>query len=442
MDTVKIEQYVNTKSQFSTVPFPDKIMGRVVSIRSSGKIIFVDILCVAEKIHKDSVHYQASIDANNPKFNWFKVNVSRGDILTMTGEDGSSKTGHPTFFIDDVCLMNKAVSTVPNESIENMDDEFVLRQRMAASIMSRDVRNTFRTRSKILSGLRDELKHNGFYEAETPVLQNVKCGALASPFKTHHNALNADFYLRVAPETHLKRYLAASYLPAVYEIAKCFRNEGISTNHLQEFTMLEFYKVGCNMQEIIVLTLNLLDTIVQSLELNKTFDTTYLDFNDLMKQKGVDPTDPNLRRVLGELGFISNDEVETWEALDDFFKHNVRPNLPKDTFCIVSGYPAEMTPLAVSNRNKSSMVQIIFNGQELAKMYQELVDPIELEDNLKEQARCVSDESMQLDHQFIEDVSYGMPPMIGCGIGIDRVISVMSNLPIKHVIPFPLMNKA
>ena len=328
----------------------------------------------------------------------------------------------------------------------------------------RDARRVFLGRSKLYAYIHKFLGENGFLEVETPILQNAVCGASAKPFYTHHNALDMDCNLRIAPETYLKQCIAGGF-DRVYEVAKCFRNEGMDTEHLQEFTQVEWYASYWNFEDNIKFYQKFIKGLLMEL-----VGTTCIEYNGNVIDFGKENWTrinyvEEMRRVFGfdfldieepselkdkivEKGLFSYEDLNDYKSLSqiiDFcYKKLVRANIVEPT--IIYNYPAVMIPLARRNDNDKRIIdvfQVLVCGTELCKAYSELVDPVvqrkAFEDQLKAKAQG-DDETMDLDEGFLRAMEQGMPPISGLGFGIDRLMMIIFNQPsIRDVVLFPQM---
>jgi lysyl-tRNA synthetase class 2 len=325
-------------------------------------------------------------------------------------------------------------------------------------------RRRFEVRSRLITHIRRWLDDRGFLEVETPMLQAAASGAAARPFSTHHNALDRDFYLRISPETFLKRVVAGGF-DRVYEIGRNFRNEGIDSSHLQEFTMLEWYAAYWdytdNMATVRDLIVSALESVVGTTVVE--VDGVSIDFGtewpvidyrtavrdatgiDLAAVRDVDA----LKAAIAERGIADDlDDAPSYAALVDLlYKRTVRPSLVQP--CFLVHHPAELVPLARRNDDDPDvldMFQVVVAGWEIVKAYSELVDPVEQEERLLEQVRmreAGDDETMMMEDDFIEAMRHGMPPMSGLGLGIDRFVALATGAPtLRDVVLFPLLREA
>jgi lysyl-tRNA synthetase, class II len=394
-------------------------------------------------------------------FALFTSQVSVGDFVGVQGEMFVTKTGEPTIRVEQFSLLNKCLRTLPDKYHGVEDIEKRYRQRYLDIVMNHDSRVVFQKRISVVKALRRCLEDEGFLEVETPVLQTLQSGALARPFHTHHNALDIDVVLRIAPETYLKRLIGAG-MDKVYEFARCFRNEGISATHLQDFTMLEFYASYWNaarMQGFIAKMFRSLITEVfqkttvtlHAVEIDFSVEWPVYDYCTLiLNDSGIDVRIENTREkllsALKKKGISLDDSASlNWANLvDALFKKLTRLKLVQP--CFIEKYPAEMAPLARRNEQNPEFVdmfQFLVAGVEIVKAYSELVDPLDQRERFEEQmnAREAGDEeTMPLDEDYLTAMDHGFPPICGVGIGIDRLTMVLCGCEnIKDTVLFPLL---
>ncbi len=434
-----------------------KTAGRVVSMRTMGKALFANIYDFSGTTQL----YLRRDPANPSIFDEFVAEVAIGDHIGVGGEMFTTKMGEKTINASSYALLNKALLTLPEKfhGIENVETRY--RKRYLDVLMNPDTRYVFAQRIKIIKTMRRFLEDHNFVEVETPILQTTPSGALAKPFHTKHNALDLECTLRIAPETWLKRLVGAGF-DKVYEFAKCFRNEGISPAHLQEFTMLEFYAAYWNWQDQQRFCAEMTRYVIKEVfgKTTMTVREHEVDFGGewpvytlaelIARDTGIDivaaHTKPLLLAATKERGLVIEDAATLgWASLvDDLYKKHSRPKLIQP--CFVTKYPAEMAPLARKNPNDGRFVdlfQFVVTGVELIKAYSELVDPIDQRSRLEAQqlARQAGDaEAMPMDEDFLVAMEHGFPPMAGVGIGIDRLVTVLCERDnIKEAVFFPLM---
>jgi len=437
-----------------------KIAGRIVLMRKMGKMTFLTIQDIEGRI-------QASIKIDmvgEEKYEFFKNNVDLGDFIGVVGEVFTTHTGEKTVRADSFEFLGKALKPLPEKFHGLTDIETVYRNRHVDLIMSEEARKTFLLRSNFIKEMRNYLNNIGYIEIETPILNNKASGATARPFTTHHNALDIDLYLRIAPETYLKRAVVGGFTK-VFEVARCFRNEGMDATHLQDFTMVEGYGAYLNYKDNMKLLQNMLQTIIMNLfntleiqigdkvvDLSGTWES--ISFRDLiLKYANIDIKEFNTKELL--LNKIKKDNIQIdsdtpledlgyGNLVDQLYKKVARPNVIGPIY--LTEHPIDLSPLARANDIDNSITdrfQLIINGAEIINAYSELVDPIEQEARLLKQAELKAngdEEAMPMDYDYIEAMEYGMPPISGWGMGVDRLIQLLTNSDnIKDIILFPLM---
>ena len=437
---------------------PVKLAGRVTAQRWLGKLMFGRIYDIDGEIQFSMSREE--LGEENYKF--FKSNVDLGDFVGLTGELYHTTAGELTVRVTGYEILAKALRPLPEKFHGLTDVETRYRQRYLDIISNEDTRRTMKMRFKMLRIIRDYLNDNGFVEVETPIMQTVASGAAARPFVTHHNALDADFYLRIAPELFLKQTIAAGF-DRVFELGKNFRNEGMDAMHLQEFTMLEWYAAYWNYRDNMAFSWAMVQKILMELRgtLQIEYQGTQLDFskyeeidytarmNELL---GVDILEfrdaPALKKQLVDAGMFSAAELDPLKSVpaivDYVFKRKVRDQIVHPA--MVYNYPAYMIPLARRNDadgRRIDIFQLIVCGAELIKAYSELVDPIVQRAAFEEQMAnkaAGDDEAFDLDEDFLRAMEHGMPPISGLGLGIDRFFSIIADAPtLRDVILFPIM---
>lgn len=436
------------------------IAGRIVFMRKMGKLSFVRIRDI-----EGDMQLEIKIDlVGEDKYGFFKKQIDTGDFIGASGEIFTTQTGEKTLRVHSFEFLGKALRPLPEKFHGLADMEMKYRQRYVDLITNEETRKVFLGRSKFYAFLHKFLDENGFLEVETPILQNAVCGASAKPFYTHHNALDIDCNLRIAPETYLKQCIAGGF-DKVYEVAKCFRNEGMDSEHLQEFTQVEWYASYWNFEDNIKffqkfiknLLLELVGTTVIEYQGN-TIDFGKDNWNrinyveEMTKLFGFDflaIDDPSkLKDMIVEKGLFSYADLEDYKSLsqiiDYCYKKMIRESIIEPT--IIYNYPAVLIPLARRNDNDSRIIdvfQVLVCGTELCKSYSELVDPMIQRKNFEDQLKAKAlgdDETMELDEGFLSAMEQGMPPISGLGFGIDRLMMIIYNQPsIRDVVLFPQM---
>ena len=437
-----------------------RIAGRIVFMRKMGKLSFVRIRDI-----EGDMQLEIKIDmVGEEAYEFFKKQIDTGDFIGAEGEIFTTQTGEKTLRVHKYEFLGKALRPLPEKFHGLTDMEMKYRQRYVDLIMNDETRRVFLGRSKLYAYIHKFLGDNGFLEVETPILQNAVCGASARPFYTHHNALDMECNLRIAPETYLKQCVAGGF-DRVYEVAKCFRNEGMDSEHLQEFTQVEWYASYWNFEDNIKFYQSFIRGLLMELVGTTTieYQGNVIDFGkenwnrinyveEMRNKFGFDflciEEPQELKDKIVENGLFSYEDLEDYKSLSqiiDFcYKKLVRANIVEPT--IIYNYPAVLIPLARRNDEDKRIIdvfQVLVCGTELCKAYSELVDPMvqreAFEDQLKAKAQG-DDETMELDESFLLAMEQGMPPISGLGFGIDRLMMIIFNQPsIRDVVLFPQM---
>lgn len=447
-----IEKVLKSFSKLKSKSF--YIVGRVTSVRTHGKIAFLDLVDGSGKIQL----YLSKKDMGKI-FN-FLDKLDLGDFIQVKGSPYLTKRGEKSLAIKDIVILSKSLRPVPETFYGLKDIEERYRKRYLDLLANPGVIDTFKVRGKIIIVIRDFLKDNDFIEVETPVLQPLYGGALARPFTTTHNVLKEKLYLRIAPELYLKR-LVIGGLERVYEIGKNFRNEGISTTHNPEFTMLELYVAYFSYHELMKFTERMVVEIVKDIKGKSEFEYQSkriklkapfkrISYRDIVKKCSgidIDKTDtlPKLKKEIKNKNIkvkVSKD-ISWGKLVDELFKETTRKNIHEPTFVI--DYPVELNPLAKRKADDPSKIerfQLYIGGLELGNAFSELNDPEDQYNRFKEQERFTGDEKHEIDKDYIEALEYGMPPTAGLGIGIDRLVMLLTNHDsIREVVLFPALKK-
>ncbi len=434
---------------------PVTVVGRVVSRRDMGKSVFSHIRDGSGEIQL----YLRKQELGDDVFERFVRLIDLGDFVQATGRLFRTKTGEVSVRVSDYALLTKALNAPPEKWHGLQDVETRYRQRYADLIANAEVREVFATRSKIVSAIRRHLDGLGFLEVETPVLQPLYGGAAARPFVTHHNALDRDFYLRIADELYLKRVIVGGF-EKVYEISKDFRNEGVDRNHSPEFTMLEWYEAFVDYQTTMERAETLLAAVATevfgepSIPYKETRIELKLPFRRvslrqaILDASGIDYValpDQNDLLVAARKAGADIPAGTVWPRIvDEMLKQFVRPFLIEPTILI--DYPVELSPLAKRKPDDPTHVerfQAYIGGAELTNAFTELNDPMDQLARFMGQARdraAGDEEAMPIDMDFVNALMYGMPPTSGIGIGIDRLTALFTNQPtLRDVILFPAM---
>jgi lysyl-tRNA synthetase, class II len=431
------------------------VAGRIMAKRGMGKTAFMDLRDGSGKI-------QLFFRINNlgDKYNQVK-DIDIGDILGAKGKLFLTRSGEPTIEVEDFTLLAKAIQPLPEKFHGLSDVEKRYRQRYLDLIANPEVKKTFEIRSRIICQVRDFLNCRDFLEVETPVLQPEAGGASARPFITHHNALDHDFYLRIALELHLKRLIIGGF-DKVYEIGRIFRNEGIDFKHNPEFTMLESYEAYADYQDVMKMLEEMVSTVCQ-----KVIGTNQIEYNGqtidftppwkrlelrqaVIQFAGLDydqfPDTASLKAEMTRRGIQFDPHRERGKLIDELVSTYVDPNMVQPT--ILYDYPIELSPLAKKKPGNDLIVErfeAYAGGMEIANAFTELNDPLDQRQRFLAQMeeRAAGDEEAQkMDEDFVLAMEHGMPPTGGLGVGIDRLVMLLTNQQsIREVILFPALRE-
>ena len=443
------------KTEFETLENQDvAIAGRLMSKRIMGKASF----CNIQDRNGTIQSYVSRNDIGDENYAAFKK-FDIGDIIGIIGFVFKTKTGEISIHAKEVTLLSKSLQVLPEKFHGLKDQELRYRQRYIDLIVNPEVKDTFMKRSAIIKEIRNFLDNRGFLEVETPVLQSISGGAAARPFITHHNAMDIDMYLRIALELPLKRLIVGG-LERVYEIGRVFRNEGISIRHNPEFTLIEIYQAFTDYNGMMDLTEDLFRTVAQNVlgttkiqygghELDLRQKFARITMVDAVKQySGVDfdkvIDTEEAKKLAKEHNIPFEDRHEKGDILSFFFEEYAEKNLIQPTFVI--DYPIEISPLTKKKVDKPGFTErfeLFIVGREYGNAYSELNDPIDQKERfLKQEAlRAAGDEEANMiDNDFITALEYGMPPTGGLGIGIDRMVMLLTEaVSIRDVLLFPAM---
>ena len=434
-----------------------KVAGRMMAKRVMGKSSFSKIKDGSGEIQL----FLSSSELSQEIYDLFKT-LDVGDIIWVKGQLFKTKTDELTINVAELELLTKSLRPLPEKYHGLTDTEIRYRQRYLDLMMSKDSQNVFRTRSKIVSKIRNYLSDQDILEVETPMMHPIPGGAVARPFVTHHNALDRELYLRIAPELYLKRLVVGGF-DRVFEINRCFRNEGVSTQHNPEFTMLELYVGYCTGEDIMNLTEDMIFQIAlevkgsnvvnyqgKEYDVSKPFQRVTLEDSVLAHNPNLDVKllrdKDYLTRVCADLGIEVRKNYGSGKLLLEIFEKTVEHNLAQPTF--ITDYPKEVSPLSRANDEDPWLVdrfEFFLAGRELANGFQELNDPDEQAErfNLQVQQReSGDDEAMVYDEDYIQALEYGLTPTGGLGVGIDRLVMFLTNSSsIRDVLLFPQMKE-
>lgn len=437
-----------------------KIAGRITAVRKIGKLTFFRISDIDGEI-------QAAIkkdEIGEERYNHFHQIIDTGDFIGLEGAVFTTKTGEKTLRVKEYMFLGKSYLPLPEKFHGLQNPEMIYRQRYLDLIMNKEAKERFLLRSKLTKAIRRYLEDEHYIEIETPVLTNKPSGALAKPFTSHHNALDIDVFLRIAPETYLKRAIVGGFTK-VFEFARCFRNEGMEATHLQDFTMLEAYYAYYNYLDNMKFLQNMLVSVIK-----EVYGKTQLSINDhdiefdgewpivtfrelLIKDCGIDINQFDTAKSLLTEIKRNNIELNSTDDLDSMGKGNLidllykkvsRPQIIQPTF--LTEHPIELSPLARANDENPQITdrfQLIINGAEIINGYSELVNPTEQKLRLEDQAALNKNgdqEAMVMDTDYLIAMRHGMPPISGWGMGIDRLVQVITGTNnLRDSVLFPLM---
>ncbi len=430
------------------------IAGRIMSKREMGKASFCDI---QDRDGRIQLYVRINEVGEEAYEDFRKYDI--GDIIGVEGEVFKTKKGEISVKIDKIKLLAKSLQPLPEKWHGLRDVELRYRQRYVDLIVNPEVKETFIKRSKIIKSVRKYLDNRGFLEVETPLLNPIPGGANARPFITHHNTLDIDLYLRIAPELYLKRLIVGG-LEKVYELGRMFRNEGMSIKHNPEFTMMEVYQAYADYKDMMDLAEGIITTaamevtggtkiVYQGEEIDLTPPWNRITMLEAVKKyAGIDfdqiTGDEEARRVAKERGIQVEENAKWGEVLNAFFEEYVEDNLVQPT--IVYDYPVEISPLTKRKPDRPELTErfeIFIVGREFGNAYSELNDPIDQRERFLDQMRkreAGDEEANMIDEDFLNALEYGMPPTGGLGIGIDRLVMLLTDsYSIRDVLLFPTM---
>ena len=442
------------KEELDTQNISVTIAGRIMTKRGKGKAGFAHVQDLSGQIQI----YVRQDAVGEEQYEIFNL-IDLGDIVGIKGQIFKTKVGELSIKASSFEILSKSLRPLPDKFHGLKDVEQRYRQRYLDLIMSEESKQTFITRSQIIRSIRNYLDHNGYLEVETPMMHAIAGGASARPFVTHHNTLDMTLYMRIAIELHLKRLIVGG-LEKVYEIGRVFRNEGVSTRHNPEFTMIELYEAYADYQDIMELTENLVAHVAQEVlgtttvqygeyEIDLKPQWKRLHMVDAIKEyTGVDfwnvTSTEEAKQLAKENGITYKETMEYGHIVNEFFEQKVEEKLIQPTF--IFGHPVEISPLAKKNPDDprfTDRFELFIVAREHANAFTELNDPIDQRERFEAQLverEQGNDEAHEMDEDFVEALEYGMPPTGGLGIGIDRLVMLLTNsASIRDVLLFPQM---
>ena len=448
------EKFVDPVEGEETEPMQVSIAGRLMAKRGHGKASFCDLQDMYGRIQI----YVKLDEVGAESYEEFKK-YDVGDIIGIEGSVFKTHMGEISIKVQKITLLAKSLRPLPEKYHGLKDTELRYRQRYVDLIMNNDVKNTFIARSKIVQGMRRYLDERGYLEVETPILNTIPGGAAARPFVTHHNTLDIDMYLRIAPELYLKRLIVGGF-HKVYEIGRLFRNEGMDIKHNPEFTTVELYSAYEDYHDMMNITEGIISTLAkdvcgdtkinyQGTEIDLTPGWKRITMIDAIKEvAGVDfattNTDAEAKNMAESLGIEVEEGMTRGHIINLVFEERVEDTLIQPTF--VMDYPIEISPLTKKKPSDPRLVErfeLFIGGREYANAYSELNDPIDQKERFIAQVaerEAGNEEANMMDNDFVQSLEYGMPPTGGLGIGVDRLIMLLTNsYSIRDVLLFPTM---
>jgi|TARA_B100000959_G_scaffold131265_1_gene137583 lysyl-tRNA synthetase class 2 len=452
-------QYENkSKEELEGEPIKAAVAGRMMSRRIMGKASFAHIQDMSGKIQLYVRRDDLADGVYNDGFKKWDI----GDIIGATGTIMKTNKGELSIHVDSIELLTKSLQPLPEKFHGLTDQEIRYRQRYVDLIMNEETRNTFKTRSRVIEFLRSYLKNENYTEVETPMMHVIPGGATARPFTTHHNSLDMELFLRIAPELYLKRLVVGGF-EKVFEINRSFRNEGLSPRHNPEFTMLEFYQAYSDYEDLMNLTEDMMRKLTSNLfdsnqvsyqdetyDLEKPFERMTVFESILKHNKAINNSDlqslEKIRNVAEKLEIPFEENYGLGKIQIEIFEKTVESKLLSPTF--ITQFPTEVSPLARKNSDDpfvTDRFEFFIAGREIANGFSELNDPEDQAERFNKQVeekKSGDAEAMHFDDDYIKALEYGMPPTAGEGIGIDRLVMFLTNSPsIRDVILFPHMRQ-
>ena len=443
------------------------LAGRILSRRIMGKASFAELQDATGKIQIYLNRDELCPDEDKMMYNTvFKKLLDRGDIVGVKGTTFTTQSGEPSVLVKELTVLSKSIRPLPSVKTDEegqvhdafTDPELRYRMRYVDLVVNPEVKRTFEARSRVIQAMRDAFTEQGWLEVDTPVLQAIPGGAAARPFITHHNALDIPLYLRIANELYLKRLIVGGF-DGVFEFSRNFRNEGMDRTHNPEFTVLELYVAYQDYHWMMETIEQLLDRVCQAVHGTNTatLEGNTIDFappyrrlsmrDAILEHAGVDidgMDESALRGACDSLGIEVDDSMGKGKLIDEIFGEKCEHHLVQPTF--ITDYPVEMSPLTKAHRDKpgyTERFELFINGTEVANAYSELNDPIDQRERFEGQLKLGErgdDEAMFIDQDFLRALEYGMPPTSGVGIGVDRLVMMLTDQrSIQEVLFFPQM---
>ena len=443
------------------------LAGRILSRRIMGKASFAELQDATGKIQIYLNRDELCPDEDKTMYNTvFKKLLDRGDIVGVKGTTFTTQTGEPSVLVKELTVLSKSIRPLPSVKTDEdgqvhdafTDPELRYRMRYVDLVVNPEVKRTFEARSRVIQAMRDAFTEQGWLEVDTPVLQAIPGGAAARPFITHHNALDIPLYLRIANELYLKRLIVGGF-DGVFEFSRNFRNEGMDRTHNPEFTVLELYVAYQDYHWMMETIEQLLERVCQAVHGTNTatLEGNTIDFappyrrlsmrDAILEHSGVDidgMDEAALRGACASLGIEVDDSMGKGKLIDEIFGEKCEHHLVQPTF--ITDYPVEMSPLTKAHRDKpgyTERFELFINGTEVANAYSELNDPIDQRERFEDQLKLGErgdDEAMFIDQDFLRALEYGMPPTSGVGIGVDRLVMMLTDQrSIQEVLFFPQM---
>ncbi len=454
--THTIKQAIDSFDAFSKTKKVIILAGRIRTIRTHGGLTFANIEDQSGQIQL----FLKRDEISNEAYKMVK-NLDIGDFIGINGMLFTTKKGEKTLLVKKYKIFTKSLLPLPEKWHGLSDEEIRYRKRYLDLIINKDIKELFIKRTGFINNIREYLNLKGYLEVETPVMEAIPGGADAEPFTTHHNKLDIDLYLRISLELHLKRLMVGGF-EKIYEIGKVFRNEGMSTQHLQEFTMLEFYWAYADYEDLMTFVENFYMNIIK-----KTFGALEIEYQDtvlnfkapwpridyreiVLKESGVNidlyPTKETMQKIVKEKGIKIDPKAGRGRLIDQLYKKLVRPKLIQPSFLI--NHPLDISPLAKrkdDDQTKTQRMQILIAAAEVGNGFSELNNPIDQRERFEAQDKLRAEgdnEAQMMDEDFVEALEYGMPPTAGFGVGIDRLFMILTNQEsIRDVVFFPTMRQ-